>query len=110
MMSPQVEQSLDGHLAEPQTKGHGPAIQIVWQPTQGFHFRFLHDVRRVESRRDLWIQAKLDHPTHRLTVAREDLREDLSVAGAGRLQQLIGFYRIRCHGVSSPHSFNRDPK
>ena len=59
----QHQETLVGCLAQPVSKRHGPAFQVVGKPAQRLHLRVLHDIRGVQPRAQPGIETQFDKGT-----------------------------------------------
>jgi hypothetical protein len=82
-----LEQTLEGGLAQPQVKRHRPTPQEVPQTLKRLQMSFLDDIGRINARTDAGVEAQLDELAQAGAEQGEQALERLPVPCLDLLQQ-----------------------
>ena len=75
-------------------KRHGLASQVIWQTTERFQLRLLHDVGNVDTGTHALAIPQIHHLPNKTSMTRQQLVKGRSTPRADLLQQLGGLFRI----------------
>jgi hypothetical protein len=80
MSAMRVDQSVLGHLPQPQMKRHHGILKKIGQASIGFDHHILHDVAGIDAAFDDPIHPQVDHLPDGITMAFEQLIHGVGIA------------------------------
>jgi len=113
MAAVRVDQTVAGHVPQPQLEGHGGIGEVVAEPAVGLEEDILDDVAGIDAALDAPIHPPIDHLPDRIAVAGEKAVDGIVVAAADAVEQDEGRLAIlmgRAAGVASLFGLDRKPR
>ena len=110
MAAVRVDQTVAGHVPQPQLEGHGGIGEVVAEPAVGLEEDILDDVAGIDAALDAPIHPPIDHLPDRIAVAGEKAVDGIVVAAADAVEQDEGRLAIlmgRAAGVASLFGLDR---